>query len=255
MTHPMAESPATLRDLIASHDPDRALLAPAGEGFAGLTAAKLLSQVDAIGRTLAASGIRRTDTLGIVLPNGPLMAVTFLGVAAHCAAAPLNPAYGEAELDYYFADLGIRAVILQAGVESPARKIARRRGLVVLEAGIAGGEAGEVFRVDAPAGNGSPVLRAKPDDIALILHTSGTTARPKQVPLTHRNLLASARAVATTLQLGPGDIALNVMPLFHIHGLVGVLLASLQAGSAVICSAGFEPSQFLQGLRSGAFTW
>ena len=72
---------------------------------------------------------------------------------------------------------------------------------------------------------------AQPVDIALILHTSGTTSRPKIVPLTQANVCASAGNVARTLALAAGDRALNIMPLFHIHGLIAGLLAPLSAGS------------------------
>src|ERR1700682_5772381 len=85
---------------------------------------------------------------------------------------------------------------------------------------------------------------AEADDVALVLHTSGTTARPKLVPLSQRNLHASARNVSRTLRLTHEDRCLNVMPLFHIHGLVGVLLSSLAAGASVVCTAGFDEMQF-----------
>ena len=93
------------------------------------------------------------------------------------------------------------------------------------------------------------------DDIALILHTSGTTSRPKMVPLTQANLLASAGNIASTLRLSAADRCLNVMPLFHIHGLVGALLSSVTAGSRVICTAGFDIEQFLPWLEAFRPTW
>ena len=93
------------------------------------------------------------------------------------------------------------------------------------------------------------------NDIALILHTSGTTSRPKMVPLTHANLIASAGNIAATLRLNEADLCLNVMPLFHIHGLVGALLSSLAAGGSVVCTAGFEIEQFLPWLKVFRPTW
>ena len=95
----------------------------------------------------------------------------------------------------------------------------------------------------------------KANDIALILHTSGTTSRPKMVPLTHANLLASAGNIAATLQLSEADRCLNVMPLFHIHGLVGALLSSLMAGGSVVCTAGFEIEHFFPWLEAFRPTW
>ena len=102
---------------------------------------------------------------------------------------------------------------------------------------MAGDEAG-AFGLDGPEGpaRGSPGL-ARDDDVALLLHTSGTTARPKRVPLTHRNVTASAAHIAATLGLSPADRCLNVMPLFHIHGLIGATLASVAAGAGLVCAA------------------
>ena len=93
------------------------------------------------------------------------------------------------------------------------------------------------------------------DDTALVLHTSGTTSRPKLVPLTHANLCASARAIADALELGPDDRCLNVMPLFHIHGLIGATLASIVSGASVACTPGFDPTQFFAWVDELEPTW
>ena len=102
--------------------------------------------------------------------------------------------------------------------------------------------------------DGAPTL-AGADDVALVLHTSGTTARPKIVPLTHRNVCASARHIAGSLALTPADLCLNVMPLFHIHGLVAALLSSLGVGAAVACSPGFNALQFFTWLKDLRPSW
>ena len=96
---------------------------------------------------------------------------------------------------------------------------------------------------------------ARQGDTALILHTSGTTARPKIVPLTHRQLAASAQNVCNTLGLQSNDRCLNVMPFFHIHGLVAALLASLNAGGSVVCTPGFHQLQLFDWLRNHQPTW
>jgi len=91
--------------------------------------------------------------------------------------------------------------------------------------------------------------------VALVLHTSGTTSRPKIIPLTHTNLCRSAHNIRSTLQLVEGDRCLNVMPLFHIHGLVGALLSSMTAGASVICTPGLLPAQFFQWVEEFRPTW
>lgn len=188
-----------------------------------MTGRELRSRVSAISSELASRGLGRTDVIAVTLPNGILMAKAFLGVAAHATCAPLNPAFNQAEFTDNLKDLGAAALVVPRGEDSAARTAALELGIELLEFPL------EPKDRDEPLTN-TPA----PDDIVLILHTSGTTSRPKQVPLSHRNLLASAAAVAGVLDLREDDIALNVMSLFHIHGIVGVLLASLHVNAGIL---------------------
>ncbi|HEY9507921.1 MAG TPA: non-ribosomal peptide synthetase, partial [Gemmatimonadales bacterium] len=194
-------------------------------------------------------GLTRADRVALVLPSSVEMATVFLGTACAAACAPLNPDYRAEELQFYLTDLGARAVVVQAGRETPAREVARSLGIEVLE----------LTGFDLPGANGRaatpPAATAAPGDIALLLHTSGTTSRPKLVPLLHRNLCASAEHVSRALRLSAEDRCLNVMPLFHIHGLVGALLASLRVGAGFVCTGGFEPARFFGCLRELGPTW
>ena len=127
----------------------------------------------------------------------------------------------------------------------------------MIELHPAAGAAG-TFRLDAaglPAAEAARPGPAEADDPALVLHTSGTTARPKIVPLTNRNLAASAGHIAATLALTPADTCLNVMPLFHIHGLLAAVLSSLRAGAAVCCTPGFNAFKFGEWLGAVRPTW
>jgi acyl-CoA synthetase (AMP-forming)/AMP-acid ligase II/aryl carrier-like protein len=103
--------------------------------------------------------------------------------------------------------------------------------------------------------SGAPREERAGSDVALMLHTSGTTAKPKIVPLTHENLRASASNIAAWLGLSAYDRCHNVMPLFHIHGLAAALLASLSAGASVVCSTGFVAPEFFAQLRAHRPTW
>ncbi|HEX7155791.1 MAG TPA: acyl--CoA ligase [Burkholderiaceae bacterium] len=203
-------------------------------------------------------GIGRGDRIGLVLPNGAEAACAFLAVASGATAAPLNPAYRDEEFEFYLADLRARAVVVQHGTESPALAVAQRLGLAVLELVPSGGAAGG-FTLEARARVATaPGLQggsAASDDVALILHTSGTTSRPKIVPLTHGNICASARNVAATLHLNAGDCGLQIMPLFHIHDLVAGLLAPLAAGSSVYCAPGFHAFRFFAWMADARATW
>ena len=197
----------------------------------------------------------RNDRIVLVLPNGPDMASAFLGVAACATAAPLNPGYRAEEFDFYLTDLKASALIVQALLGSPAIAVARRLGIAVLEL-CPQPQAGRfTLRGAAPGNARADTTSPLPGDIALLLHTSGTTSRPKLVPLTHANIFASAAHVAQTLGLSEADRCLNVMPLFHIHGLIAALLASIRAGGSIVCPPQFGAESFFARLNEFKPTW
>ncbi len=245
---------ATVWDMLARNNSARAIGAP---GRPWLDGAALRGLAGTVRSTLATAGIGPGDRVAIVLPNGPDMATAFLTVAASCCAAPLNPAYRADELEFSLSDLQPAAILLADGETGPARDVADRLGLPVLL--LRGGDcAAGSFTLDAtalPAGSGAAPRPVRADDPALVLHTSGTTARPKIVPLTNGNLAASARHIAAALALGPTDICLNVMPLFHIHGLIAAVSASLSAGAAVCCTPGFNAFKLGEWLDAVRPTW
>jgi acyl-CoA synthetase (AMP-forming)/AMP-acid ligase II/thioesterase domain-containing protein len=205
---------------------------------------------------LRIAGIGARDRVAIVLPNGPEMAVTLLTAMAAGTAAPLNPDYSGQEFNFYLTDLGTRALFIQRGMNSPSREVAASKGIPVLELRPGLSAEASLLRLDftaaGPPSNDPP---AGPNDIALLLHTSGTTSRPKLVPLTQSNLCFSARNIREHLQLSSEDRCLNVMPLFHIHGLVASLLATLISGGSIVCTRGFLANDFFSWLREFQPTW
>ncbi|MBH62427.1 MAG: AMP-dependent synthetase [Alphaproteobacteria bacterium] len=206
--------------------------------------------------TLRDFGIGRNDRIAIVLPNGPEMASAFVSVAAGATTAPLNPAYRDEEFEFYLSDLNAKALIVADGDESPAVAVAKRLGITVLELSSQPTDtAGSFALVGDAAAAPSEDGDSKADDTALVLHTSGTTSRPKIVPLSHTNVCASARNISTTLSLVADDRCLNVMPLFHIHGLMGAVLSSLAAGASVHCPPGFNALRFFAWLEEVRPTW
>ncbi|MCS6778477.1 MAG: acyl--CoA ligase [Geminicoccaceae bacterium] len=245
-----ATAPSTLLDLLATgRDGDPAVLAPDRPPlcFAGLRAL-----VREVAGALRARGIGPEDRVAIVLPNGPEAATSFLTVACAAATAPLNPAYREEELDFYLEDLKAKAVLVTAEERGPAVTVAERRGLQLLRLLVpAGAEAGRFSLGAAQPTDATPA----PEATALLLHTSGTTSRPKLVPLSHANLAASARHIGTALALSPADRCLNIMPLFHIHGLVAAVLSSLAAGGSVFCTPGFNALRFFSWLEEAQPSW
>ena len=243
----------TVWDIVSTANSARAIGAP---GRAWLGGAELRALAETVRTTLAGAGIGRGDRVAIVLPNGPEMATAFLTIASSCCAAPLNPAYKADEFEFYLQDLQPAAILLAADDSGPAKDVASRLQLPVLTLHPGQGAAG-AFTLDAsalPAGDAS-AEPPRPEDPALVLHTSGTTARPKIVPLTNGNLAASARHIAAALALSPADTCLNIMPLFHIHGLIAGVTASLSAGAAVCCTPGFNAFKFGEWLADVRPTW
>ncbi|HET6984208.1 MAG TPA: AMP-binding protein, partial [Myxococcaceae bacterium] len=228
----------------------------APDGVKSLTFGDLVALARSTVETLNSVGLGRGDRVAIVLHNGPEMATSFLCVAAGAATAPLNPGYRAEDLEFYLGDLKAKAIVLEAGVDSPARATARKMSIPVLEltADRTRGAgwftlSGEAKATPARGGMGEK------DDPALFLHTSGTTSRPKLVPLLQRNLLASAENIGRTLALTRDDVCLNIMPLFHIHGLIAATLSSLGAGASVSCTPGFNALKFFHWLDEGQPTW
>ena len=211
--------------------------------YAGLR--KLVSETVAVLNEL---GIGRNDRVVIVLNNGPEMATAFVSIACCATTAPLNPAYKQDEFDFYLADLGAKALVVEQGSDTPAVAAARAGNIRILDLCIDPASPAGTFslnsRVTAAEVESVNDGLAERDDIALVLHTSGTTSRPKIVPLSHANVCASAANIHTTLSLESSDVCLNVMPLFHIHGLMAAVLATLGKGASVFAAPGFDALKF-----------
>jgi len=247
-------SDRTIRGLIASGRDDA--VAIAAHGAPPLSYAALRALIDRTIRSLNDLGIGCDDRVGIVLPNGPEMATAFLCVASAAASAPLNPSYRQDEFEFYLADLAAKALIVEAGSSSPAIAAAEKLGVKFITLTPEPQAGAGVFRLSgSTAGAAGRPGPAEPEDVALILHTSGTTSRPKIVPLAHANIWTSARNIASALELVERDRALNVMPLFHIHGLIAGLCAPLSRGGSVFCTPGFNALKFFAEMEEAKPTW
>jgi acyl-CoA synthetase (AMP-forming)/AMP-acid ligase II/acetyltransferase-like isoleucine patch superfamily enzyme/acyl carrier protein len=221
-----------------------------------LTYGRLLKRVEHTVDALRACGLHRNDRVAIVLPNGPEMAVAFVAVAAGATCAPLNPSYRTNEFDFYFSDLKVRALIVGSEMDSPAREVAQKCNIPIIELlPTCKAEAGVFELVMNNQASSAVGDFAQPDDIALVLHTSGTTSRPKIVPLTQTNICSSGHDISISLELRENDRCLNVMPLFHIHGLIGAVLSSLTAGASVVCTPGFDAERFFEWIDTFQPTW
>jgi acyl-CoA synthetase (AMP-forming)/AMP-acid ligase II len=244
----------TIPELLTDAKPD--LVAITAPGRKPLPFADLRALIDTTLKALNSCGIGRQDRVAIVSPNGPEMACAFISVASAATAAPLNPSYTADEFEFYMSDINARALIVEAGSDSAAISVAHKLGTQVIELHSRPDQGAGSFQLvaeqKAKAARPGP---AQPDDIALILHTSGTTSRPKIVPLMHRNIAASAQNIATALQFSAKDCGLTIMPLFHIHGLMAGLLAPLSRGGRVFCTPGFNALKFFGWMQEARPTW
>jgi oxalate---CoA ligase len=254
---------STIQDLLkVGGDDATALSSPGG---VPLTYRALRAHVADIGRALNAHGIGAGDRVGIVLDNGPEMAAAFLSIASAATAAPLNPSYRAEEFEFYLTDLGAKLLVVAQGKDSPAVGVAEKLGVpiarLVAEPDRGAGTFSLEFddTVSPPRSSHASQVPAPrtphADDIALVLHTSGTTSRPKIVPLAHKNIAASASNIRNTLALTANDRGLAIMPLFHIHGLIAALSAPLSAGGEVVCSPGFNALKFFSWFSDVRPTW
>ncbi|KAK5212431.1 hypothetical protein LTR41_001377 [Exophiala xenobiotica] len=210
---------------------------------------------------LAELGIGHGDAVSIALPNTYEFIVSFLATSYQRAtAAPLNPAYKQAEFEFYIEDLSSAIVIVPRdsyAKDGPAIKAARRYGAAIAEFYLVRDtpildvkEKGELSHRQTHR-----VSQAQAEDVALVLHTSGTTGRPKAVPLTHRNLTRTMLNVRNTYELSPQDRTMLVMPLFHVHGLLAGLLAPLSAGGSVIVPRSFSARSFWNDFIAHKANW
>jgi acyl-CoA synthetase (AMP-forming)/AMP-acid ligase II len=245
-------TPSTLLELL-DRGPAHKIAVVVPEQRIEVSYGALRAQVRAIAEQLAAAGITRDDRVGIALSNGLPMLVSLLAASVAGTAAPLNPAYKEDEFRFYLEDTAARVLILPPeGAEEARRAAGDRVSILTAPLDPATVQLESPWPAEVPKARRRPLMA---DDVALVLHTSGSTGRPKRVPLTHANLTISAANIAQCYALGPDDVSMCVMPLFHVHGLIASTLATLLTGGTVILPARFNPLSFWRVARDFGMTW
>ena len=208
--------------------------------------------IDKISKQLAGNGLSNKDRAAIVLPNGPYMASSFLAISSYMSAAPLNPSYKSEEYEFYLKDLNPKIVLVEKNSENPVVDVAKKLKIELCEINPEKDGPSGIFNIYEKE---SEYSLPDENDEALVLHTSGTTSRPKIVPLTNKNIFSSAENISKSLNLSKNDHCLNIMPLFHIHGLIAILASSMKAGASVCASNGFNAIKFLDMAKSEKITW
>src|SRR5215813_10213605 len=239
-------------ELLEKGTPSQAAIIVSGGGPV-VSYDRLQQQVASVSASLRQFGLGRGDRIAMALPNGLETIVCFLAASTVGTAAPLNPAYTADEFKFYLEDTGARALIVPPSHNEEARAAAGNQ-IPIIEA-TTKGEGRVQLSSAQPVGPPRNPEYPKPEDTALILHTSGTTSRPKRVPLSHANLMTSARNVAETYSLSAEDVSLCVMPLFHVHGLVASTLATFFTGGTIVVPPKFNPLSFWSTVREHRATW
>ena len=214
----------------------------------------LVETIEELGKQLSSIDMEKNKICALVLPNGVDMAISFLALANYVIVSPLNPNYTKDEFLFFLEDLDCEFIITDNNASNSLLEAAKQLKI-------------KLFYLN----NYSPKNRLsikslstpskclldqnKANDICLILHTSGTTSRPKQVQLSCMNIISSALNIARVLQLEREDKGMNIMPLFHIHGLIASLLSSIVTGSSVVCTSGFNALTFYGNIKNFKPTW
>ena len=244
----------TINEIVKKQNNDLKVLGAPGRQWS--TYGELKKMTAYVNSRLRSYGISVADRIAIVLPNGPEMASAFLTMAQSCTTAPLNPNYREEEYLFYLKDLNAKAVVVLQDYNGPALAAANHLNISVIRLSVNSQHLAGEFELLGEIQN-SLISEHKPSqqDVALILHTSGTTSRPKIVPLLHSNIVSSAENIKSSLSLSEDDLCMNIMPLFHIHGLIAAVSASVAAGGSVWCTPGFDALKFFRWLDDASPSW
>ncbi|KAL2134101.1 hypothetical protein VTI74DRAFT_988 [Chaetomium olivicolor] len=253
----------TLQSAIKGAPDSVAVIVPSQPHALTVTYKDLVSEVASFQGKLAAIGIAKGSPVSIATVNSYEFIVSFLAASwQRGIAAPLNPAYKQDEFEFYIEDVKSAIVLVPRGAyqaAAPAVKAAQKFNAAIAECywdatkkevALDVKELGQLQGKPA-----QPVLKPDPEDIALVLHTSGTTSRPKVVPLSHRNLTRTMSNIQQTYQLTPSDRTMLVMPLFHVHGLLCGLLAPLLSGGSMVVPPKFSATDFWRDFIAHRANW
>ncbi|MDA1280266.1 MAG: acyl--CoA ligase [Chloroflexi bacterium] len=230
---------------------DDSIIIPGGPT---LSYARYGDEIERVAGLLAGAGVKPGRPVSIVLVNSLEFMVIFLAVArAGAIAAPLNSAYTVDEFKFFMEDADSQLAIIPPGAHL-GRDAASELGIPVLDASLEG-DSVVLSRAGSAITKSSDAQPPSESDVALFLHTSGTTSRPKGVPLTHANLMKSISNIKNHYRLTPDDISIIVMPLFHVHGLMGASLSTLNSGGSLVIPDRFSASSFWGLQREYSATW
>jgi long-chain acyl-CoA synthetase len=245
------------------HSPDRK-----SNDADSLTYAELRNRAESVARWIGESGLARGSRLAIVADNDPRWVAAFLGIiAAGCAAVPLDTTLNADQLTTLLNNSGSSLLFCDARHANMCReavagsKNAKSKIDIVLmdpeRSPKAATQQNWPTTLPAIFERGPGPFRRQPatgDELAALLYTSGTTADPKGVMLTHANLLAEVEAVFNWVDIGPSDALLGVLPMFHVLALMANLMLPLVKGARVCYLETLNTTQLLRALQERDIT-
>jgi long-chain acyl-CoA synthetase len=207
-----------------------------------LTYAELDRAARGVAAGLAARGVRPGDAVALMVPNVPEFTIAYFGVLyAGCTVVPLNVLLSAPEVAYHLKDSGAKLLVAHPLFQTPATKGAAEAGVPVVASEGAGADTLAALAATAPV---DAIHPTDPDDTAVILYTSGTTGKPKGAELSHANLLVNCSIVVPKLAaVGPDDVALATLPLFHSFGQTCIQNATLAVGGSFTLLPRFGPQE------------
>ncbi|KAL9412262.1 hypothetical protein AB3S75_045812 [Citrus x aurantiifolia] len=225
-----------------------------------LTYSRIHELVERAASRLVAAGINAGDVVALTFPNTVEFVIMFLAVIrARATAAPLNAAYTPDEFEFYLSDSESKLLLTPAEGNAAAQAAASKLNISHATATLQDADSELTLSLAHSESDTNAIskLTNDPSDVALFLHTSGTTSRPKGVPLTQNNLAASVSNIKSVYKLTESDSTVIVLPLFHVHGMLAGLLSSFAAGAAVTLPAAgrFSASTFWQDMIKYNATW
>ncbi|KAL6509304.1 putative CoA ligase ccl9 [Orobanche gracilis] len=229
-------------------------------GKLDLTHARLHQLVESAAAQLISIGVKPSEVVALTFPNTIEFVIMFLAVIrVRATAAPLNAAYTFDEFEFYLSDSESKLLLTSKEGNEPAQSAAAKLNIPHLSAVLPAADS-EINLLPTQSGldtDSLSKLTNDPSDVALFLHTSGTTSRPKGVPLTQQNLYSSVQNIKSVYELTESDLTVIVLPLFHVHGLLAGLLSSIGAGASVALPAAgrFSASSFWSDMLKYNATW
>ncbi|KAH0665751.1 hypothetical protein KY285_026957 [Solanum tuberosum] len=243
---------------VAEKFPTRNAISVSGKFI--VTHERLQQLIEQAASQLVAAGIQPGDVVALTFPNTIEFVIMFLAVIrVRATAAPLNSAYMPEEFEFYLSDSESKLLLIAKEGNEAAEAAAAKLNIPRIKVTLPNSDSDVSLSPSSPLSDCDLVSEIvnDPSDVALFLHTSGTTSRPKGVPLTQHNLVSSVNNIKSVYKLTESDSTVIVLPLFHVHGLIAGLLSSLGAGGSVTLPASgrFSASSFWSDMIKSNATW